>query len=66
MLMMRAATLAANQQEVDPMWLLCDNKSTVDVINNTKKLTDIRKARKPIQLKGTGAHDGIAVNQEGD
>ncbi len=34
MLMTRAVTLAACQQEVDSMWIWCDNESTVDVFNN--------------------------------
>ncbi len=64
--MTRAITLAANQKEVDPMWILCDSESTVDIFRNKNILTNIRTAEKPIQLKGIGGKKGIRVNQEGE
>lgn len=59
--MTRATTLAAHQEEVDPMWILCDNESTVDIFSNKNILNNIQPAKKPIQLK-----EGTIVNQEGD
>jgi hypothetical protein len=50
-LMMRVVTMAANQKEVNPIWILCDNESTVDKFNNNKILTNIRRSKKIIQLK---------------
>ncbi len=41
-LMTRAVTLAANSSEVDPMWILCDSESTVDIFRNKNLLTNLR------------------------
>ncbi len=50
-LMTRAITLVTNQKDVNPMWILCDSESTVDIFRNKNILTNIRTAEKPIQLK---------------
>jgi hypothetical protein len=42
-------TLAVTKQEIDPMWILCDSESTVDVFRNKSLLANIRKTSKPIR-----------------
>ncbi len=37
--------LAVLKQEIDPMWILCDSESTVDVFRNKSLLVNIRKTR---------------------
>jgi hypothetical protein len=39
-----------DKQEINPMWILCDNKSTVDIIKNDDIVTNIRKTQRPIEL----------------
>ncbi len=30
-----------SKEATDPMWILCDNKSTVDIVNNSRMITGI-------------------------
>jgi hypothetical protein len=53
--------LAVAKQVINPMWILCDNESTVDVFNNKIMLRNIRKTRNPIRIKGI---EGNAINVE--
>jgi hypothetical protein len=57
--------LAATTEEINPMWVLCDNDSTIDVFKNRAILVNIRRADKPIKLKGIEGKT-IKINEEGD
>ncbi len=60
-----ATTLSTSESSINPMWILCDSESTVDIFKNKAILTNIRKAEKPIKLKGI--EGGVTVvDQEGD
>jgi len=37
------------KQEINPMWILCDSESTVDVFRNRDILVNIKKTDKPIR-----------------
>jgi hypothetical protein len=50
---------------IDPIWILCDNESTVDVFNNKEMLTNISRAKNPIRLKGIDGNS-IDVEEEGE
>ncbi len=40
-----ATTLStSSESKINPMWILCDNESTVDIFNNKDILTNIRLA----------------------
>jgi hypothetical protein len=43
------AALAVTKQEINPMWILCDSESTVDVFRNRDILVNIKKTDKPIR-----------------
>jgi len=58
-------TLAVTKEQTDPMWILCENESTVDVFKNKSILVSIRKTNNPIRLKGIEGKT-IEVNEEGD
>jgi hypothetical protein len=58
-------TLAVAKQEIDPMWILCDSESTIDVFRNKSLLANIRKTSKPIRLKGIEGQT-IEIEEEGD
>jgi hypothetical protein len=47
------------------MWILCDNKSIVDIFKNKDFITNIRQAENPIKLKGIEGGLTI-VDKEGD
>jgi hypothetical protein len=65
-LMTRAVILmATNEQVIDPIWILCDNESTVDIAKNKDMLMNIHKTNKPIQLIGIGGCRTVG-EQEGD
>jgi len=53
------------KSEINPMWILCDNESTVDIFKNKDLITNIRKSENPIKLKGTEGNT-IVVDLEGD
>ena len=57
-------TLTVTEAEINPLWILCGNKSTVDVFKNRNILTDIRKSNKLIRLKEIEG-DTTEVNEEG-
>ncbi len=44
-LMTRAVVMAASQETINLMWILCDNESTVTVFANKNMLRDIWKAK---------------------
>ncbi len=58
-------SLAVVKQEIDPMWILCDSESAVDIFKNQSLLVNIRKTKRPIQLKGIEGKT-IEVEEEGD
>jgi len=43
------AALVVTKQEINPMWILCDSESTVDVFRNRDILVNIKKTDKPIR-----------------
>jgi hypothetical protein len=43
-----------NKEEIDPMWILCDNESTVNIFKNDEILTNIKRTDKPIEITGVG------------
>jgi hypothetical protein len=57
-------TLVVIKEQIDPMWILCDSESTVDIFKNGKMLTDIGKTRNPIRIKGIDGNI-IEVKEEG-
>jgi len=57
--------LAVTKLTIDPMWILCDNESTMDVFNNKNMLVNISKTKHPIRLKGIDANS-IEVEEEGE
>jgi hypothetical protein len=65
-LMTRARVLTmSNKESIDPMWILCDNESTVDIVKNKNMITNIRQTKKPIEITGIGG-EPTRVQQEGD
>jgi hypothetical protein len=61
-----ATTLSTStESRINPMWILCDNESTIDIFNNKDILTNIRIAEQPIKLKGIEGGYTI-VDKEGD
>ncbi len=60
-----ATTLSTSETSINPMWILCDSESTVDIFKNNTMLTNIRRAEKPIKLKGIEGGVTI-VDREGD
>ncbi len=36
-------SLAVVKNDIDPMWILCDSESTVDIFKNRSLLVNIRK-----------------------
>jgi hypothetical protein len=44
-LITRAVTLAATNSEVNPMWILCDSESTIDIFRNKNLLTNYDEQR---------------------
>lgn len=63
--MMLHVALAVLKVEINPMWILCDNKSTVDIFKNKQMITNIRKTKNLIWLKGIEGNT-IQVDKEGD
>jgi hypothetical protein len=59
-----ATTLSMSETAINPMWILCDSESTVDIFKNKTMLANIRKAEKPIKLKRIEGGVTI-VDQEG-
>ena len=64
-LITRHVTLAVTKLSIDPMWILCDNESTVDVFNNATMLRNIRKTEHPIRIKGIEGNT-VDVTEEGE
>jgi hypothetical protein len=58
-------TLAVLKVEIDPILILYDSESSVDIFKNKQMITNIRKSKKPIRLKGTEGNT-IKVDEEGD
>jgi len=57
-------TLAVTRMTIDPMWILCDNESTVDIFQNKDMLSNIWRTTTPILLKGIDGNS-IDVEEEG-
>jgi len=53
------------KESIDPLWILCDNESTVDIIKNRYMVTDIRVTNNPIEITGIGGQP-IQVKHIGD
>jgi hypothetical protein len=53
------------KESIDPLWILCDNESTVDIIKNRNMVTDIRETNNPIEITGIGGQP-IRVKHIGD
>jgi hypothetical protein len=65
-LMTRARVMTLNNKEaIDPLWILCDNESSFDSIKNPRMITNVRRARKPLELTGIGGKP-MKIYQEGD
>jgi hypothetical protein len=64
-LMTLHVVLAVMKVEINPMWILCDNESTVDIFKNRQMVTNIYTTSNPIQLKGIKGNT-IHVEEEGD
>lgn len=47
-LTMLQVTLVVMRKEIDPLWILCDNESTIDIFKNKDILVNLRKMNKPI------------------
>jgi hypothetical protein len=58
-------TLTVMKREIDPMWVLCDNKLTVDIFKNRDILVNLHKTNKPIRLKGIEGNT-LEIIEEGD
>jgi hypothetical protein len=54
-----------DKESINPMWILCDNESTVDIIKNKNMVTNIRNTNNPIETTGIGG-EPIRVNKVGD
>jgi hypothetical protein len=65
-LMTRAKVMMMhNEEEINPMWILCDNESSIDVIKNANMITNIRPPRKTIELTGIGGKP-MQIQHEGE
>ncbi len=51
--MTKAQTLN-DKRSINPMWILCNNESTVDIIKNKNMLTNIRPTNNPVEITGIG------------
>jgi hypothetical protein len=58
-------SLAVVKHDIDPLWILCDSESTLDIFKNRSLLVNIRKTEKPIRLKGIEGKT-IEIEEEGD
>jgi len=56
--------LTVARKEIDPMWILCDSESTVDIFKNKAMLVNIKNTRNPIRLKGLEGQT-MDITQEG-
>jgi hypothetical protein len=66
-LMTRARILTLHEEEaINPMWILCDTESTIDIVKNPSMITNIRRAKKTIELTGIGGEGSIRIQQEAD
>jgi hypothetical protein len=63
--LMTQAKSVNGRQGIDPMWILCDNESTVDIIKNKAMVTNIRTTNNPVEITGIGGMP-IRVYQVGD
>jgi hypothetical protein len=54
-----------DKESINPMWILCDNESMVDIIKNKNMVTNIQNPNNPIEITGIGG-EPIRVNKVGD
>jgi len=54
-----------NKENINPMWILCDKESTVDIIKNKSMVTNIRNTNNLIEITGIGG-EPIRVNKVAD
>ena len=57
--------ISRTKEEIDPMWILCDNESTVGIVKNDAIITNIKKTDNPIEITGIGGQPK-KVTLEGD
>ncbi len=63
--LMTQARGIAGKDGINPMWILCDNESTIDVVKNKGMVMNIRNTDKPIEIMGIGG-EPIKIIQIGD
>jgi hypothetical protein len=63
--LMTQAKIINGRQGIDPMWILCDNESRVNIIKNKAMVTNIRNTNNPVEITGIGGMP-IRVYQVGD
>jgi hypothetical protein len=63
--LMTQAMWVQKKEEIDLLWILCDNESTIDIIKNQEMITNIRKTKNPIALTGIGG-EPMKIVLEGD
>jgi hypothetical protein len=63
-LMTLHVALAVMKVEINPMWILRDNESTVDIFKKRQTVTNIHTTNNPIRLKGI--EGTIHIEEEGD
>jgi hypothetical protein len=63
--LMTQAKLLNEKCSLNPMWILCDNKSTVDIVENKNMVTNIRHTQNLINITGIGGTP-VRINQIGD
>jgi hypothetical protein len=65
-LMTRARVMTMMKEDkINPMWILCDNESTIDVIKNPDLIVNVRRAKRHIELTGIGK-EPIKIQLEGE
>jgi hypothetical protein len=63
-LMTLHVALAVMKVEINPMWIIRDNESTVDIFKKRQTVTNIHTTNNPIRLKGI--EGTIHIEEEGD
>lgn len=54
-----------DKEAIDPMCILCDNESTVDIVKNHSMVTNLRQTKTPIEVTGIDGKP-TRVHQEED
>ncbi len=64
-LMTQTTAMSVSKEKINPTWILCDNESTIDVIKMKNMSTNIRKAKRTIEVTGIG-REPMKINKEGE